>query len=126
MYRHSTRDTKRLTTIIDAWTNLSPAKSFAGMTLAEFEVAIAASVEVRSRLVSANERAAAARVDRDNADRRTMPILDRVVAAVVADRTEGNDSVLYAAMGYVRKSDRRSGLTRRTAALSDAPAVEAA
>ncbi|HEY0947674.1 MAG TPA: hypothetical protein VGD81_20495 [Opitutaceae bacterium] len=108
----TTRNTERLTAVVDAWTNLRPTKSFAGMTLEEFKLAIAPSVEARNRLAVANAEALAARVDRANADEKTMPIIERVVAAVLADESEGSDGVLYAAMGYVRKSDRRSGLTR--------------
>ena len=37
----------------------------------------------------------------------------RVVNAVKSDPEEGKDSDLYEAMGYVRKSNRSSGLTRR-------------
>jgi len=35
-----------------------------------------------------------------------------VVNGVLADPTEGPDSSLYEAMGYTRKSERKSGLTR--------------
>jgi hypothetical protein len=119
----TTRNSERLTTIVNAWANLRPTKSFAGMTLEEFKLAIAASTEARARLAHANEQAAEAKVDRANADQLTMPVLDRVVAAVVADPTEGYDGALYAAMGYVRKSERSSGLTRRTSANSAQPAA---
>jgi hypothetical protein len=36
-----------------------------------------------------------------------------VVNGVVGDPTFGPDSALYEAMGYVRKSERKSGLTRK-------------
>ena len=36
-----------------------------------------------------------------------------VVKAVVADKNYGDDSALYERMGYVRKSVRASGLTRK-------------
>jgi len=111
---HSTRNTERLNAIIEAWSNLRPAKSFAGMTLAEFKTAMAVSVESRVRLDKASDALAEARADRDNGDRQTKPILDRVVAAVIADADESYDGALYEAMGYVRKSARNSGLTRRT------------
>ena len=120
--RTSTRNTERLTTIVDAWTNLRPTKSFAGMTLAEFELAMAPSFEARNQLRDMLELVAKAIIDRNNADRRTMPTLRRVFAAVIADEAEGDDGVLYAAMGYVRKSDRRSGLTRRATARIEAAA----
>ena len=122
---HSTRSTARLTMIIEAWTNLRPTKSLAGMTLAEFKFAVASSVEARARLAHANEQAAAALIDRENADRQTRPILERVVAAVVADPTEGNNGALYAAMGYVRKDDRNSGLTRRATVQPTEPTAPA-
>ena len=111
----STRNTERLNAIIEAWSNLRPAKSFAGMTLAEFKTALAGSLGSRDRLDKASDALAEARADRDNADRQTRLILDRVVAAVIADADEGCDGALYEAMGYVRKSARNSGLTRRTA-----------
>ncbi len=36
-----------------------------------------------------------------------------VVAGVLADPNEGPDSPLYEAFGYTRKSERKSGLTRK-------------
>ena len=38
--------------------------------------------------------------------------MNRVVLGVRADPETGEDSALYEAMGYVRKSARRSGLKR--------------
>ncbi|HEY0944531.1 MAG TPA: hypothetical protein VGD81_04660 [Opitutaceae bacterium] len=116
-----TRNTERLTTTIDAWTNLAPTKSFAGMTLEAFKLAVAPAITARERVDNLADQLPAARVDRANADKMAMPVIDRVVAAVLADGTEGPDGVLYAGLGYVRKSDRRSGLTRRTAAESETP-----
>lgn len=37
------------------------------------------------------------------------------VKGVVADPNFGDNSALYEAMGYIRKSDRKSGLTRKSA-----------
>jgi len=122
----STRHARRLTTIVNAWASLSPTKSFAGMTLENLKLALAPSVEARARLADAHEQAGEARVDRDNADRLTSMILDRVVAAGVADPEEGSDSALYQAMGYVRKSDRASGLARRAFVESEPPSASPA
>ncbi|HEY0947130.1 MAG TPA: hypothetical protein VGD81_17745 [Opitutaceae bacterium] len=122
----TSRNTKHLTTVVDAWTNLRPTKSFAGMTLEGFKVTIAPAVDARLELAHLRQQVLAAIVKRDNADREAMRSLGRVVAAVVADEAEGNDGVLYAAMGYVRKSDRRSGLTRRKATPSEATGLSEA
>ena len=37
----------------------------------------------------------------------------QVVNGVLAGPTEGPDSALYAAFGYTRKSERKTGLTRK-------------
>ena len=58
----------------------------------------------------------AAQDTRDQADVATCSKNDKVVKAVVADVNYGDDSALYERMGYVRKSVRASGLTRKTKA----------
>lgn len=50
---------------------------------------------------------------RDAADAAFSSKAQLVVAGVLADPTEGPDSALYEALGYTRKSERRSGVTRR-------------
>ena len=51
----------------------------------------------------------------------TVVTNDKVIKAVVADENYGDDSALYESMGYVRKSVRASGLSRKgKAAKTDA------
>ena len=107
------RNQDRLAKAVEAWSNLRPTKSFAGMTLDEFKAAIKLSLDTRATIADAEATAAAAVVQRDNADAETLPTVLRVVHAVVADKIEGNDGELYKAMGYVRRSERATGLTRR-------------
>jgi hypothetical protein len=60
-----------------------------------------------------------------DADTAALKVTKNVVHAVKAEPTEGEDSPLYAAMGYVRTSDRSSGLTRgRASARKAAPEKE--
>jgi hypothetical protein len=42
-----------------------------------------------------------------------MDNADLVTNGVIGDPTEGPDSALYEAFGYVRKSEKKSGLTRK-------------
>jgi hypothetical protein len=120
---NTTRITKQLTTLIEVWTELRPTKSFAGMTLAEFKAAVAPSLDARARLDAANKQAEEAIVDRDNADQTAAVLLDRMIAAFVAEEEDGYNGVLYAKLGYVRKNDRASGLTRRSNVDATAPAT---
>lgn len=53
---------------------------------------------------------------RDDADVVTNEAIQKVVKGVAGDPDFGEDSDLYEALGYVRKSERRSGLSRKKAA----------
>lgn len=50
---------------------------------------------------------------RNNADKVFPPAQQKVVKGVVRDTDYGDDSELYEAMGYTRKSERKTGLTRK-------------
>jgi hypothetical protein len=65
------------------------------------------------------------RASQADVDQAANVLTDLVVNSVKGTPGFGQDSPLYSACGYVRKSDRRSGLTRKGAATSgeDATAV---
>ena len=67
----------------------------------------------RQRLDDLEDQITQAQADRDRADADFLVKAQQVVAGVLADSTEGPDSALYEAMGYRRKSERKSGLTRK-------------
>jgi hypothetical protein len=68
---------------------------------------------VRAEIAEAELRLQSANARRVTVDRASMKTLQRVVNAVKADPEEGDDGDLYEAMGFVRRTDRSSGLTRR-------------
>jgi hypothetical protein len=99
--------------ILNAWETLAPDKSFGGMTLAQFRAATQPSLTARDRIEDLEDQLRQAQTDRDHADEDSLAKAQLVVNGVVGDPTEGPDSALYEAMGYTRKSDRKSGLTRK-------------
>ena len=103
----------KITTVLNAWKDLRPTKSFAGMTLAEFTAQIQPSLDFRAQEADFEEKRKVAVTQRDKADTLALPTVARVVAAVVADKDEGVDGELYEQMDYVRKSARKSGLHRK-------------
>ncbi len=107
-----------------AWKQLAPEDSFGGKTLAELETAMGpletALDELRTLTVS---RSAALKV-RDQEERALNALLIRVAHGVRSHPDHGEDSPLYRAMGFVPKSERASGLTRRSE--EDEPDEEAA
>jgi len=107
---------KYITDVVHAWQTLRPGKTFSGLTLEQFKDAVKPSTEVRAELADLEGRMQAAIARRDDADTAAAILVRRIVNAVKGDPDEGEDGELYAAMGYVRRSDRSSGLTRRRGA----------
>jgi hypothetical protein len=104
------------TTIITAWTTLAPAASFGGMTLAQFKAKVQPSFDARTALDALEVQQTSALDTRNTADVVTSATNQLVVNGVKGDPNYGDDSELYDAMGYVRKSARRSGLTKKNKA----------
>jgi hypothetical protein len=117
----------RLQKLIDGWTTLRPTKSFAGMTLDQFKAKVQPSLDTRSQLTTLRSQTTDSRLQRQQSDSASLEMEQLVVNAVKGDTEEGENGSLYAAMGYVPKSQRRSGLTRKgqTAAPVATPATNA-
>lgn len=107
------RNEEKMLKVLTAWKTLAPGKSFGGMTLADFEAQVENSAAPRARLKELGDQTMQQVALRDDADLATMNKVLRVVAGIVADPTEGDNSALYEACGYVRRDNRKSGLTRK-------------
>ncbi|HEY6187446.1 MAG TPA: hypothetical protein VIW80_07200 [Pyrinomonadaceae bacterium] len=83
------------------------------MTLAQFQAIAQPAQAARQRLNDLEDQLKQSITDRDNADNAFLVKARQVVNGVLADPTEGPDSALYEAMGYTRKSERKSGFTRK-------------
>jgi hypothetical protein len=105
----------RIQTFLAAWRELAPTATFAGMTLAEFEVAVSAPLTLRTDIVALEKQLEGKRTAKSDADLAANEVLDLVVNSMRGTPGFGQDSALYRACGYVRKSERKSGLTRRGA-----------
>lgn len=100
---------------IAAWRKFAPEATFAGRTLAQFEVETLEPINVRSLMVEAKVHVAGLMRDRDRADAAMSLKLLMVSNAVQGNEAYGPDSNLYTAMGYVAASVRKSGLVRKKA-----------
>jgi hypothetical protein len=103
----------KLQKVIDAWTTLRPTKSFSGLTLAQFQAQVQPSLTARDQLVTLSSQTTDSRIQRRLSDASSLTLALQVVNSVKGDPAEWEDGPLYAAMGYVPKSSRRSGLTRK-------------
>ena len=96
---------------LNAWEQIAPTKSFGGMTLTQFREVVAPSITARDLIEDLEDQTTQAITQRDQADDTSLDKIQLVVNGVLADPTEGPDSALYEALGYTRKSERKSGLT---------------
>ena len=104
----------KLTKILNAWKTLRPAKAFGGLTYDQFAAKVQASFDHRQTIANLELDLINAQDRRDDADKLSLKAAAWVVNGVKGDPTEGDNSALYEAMGYVRKSARKTGLTHKT------------
>jgi hypothetical protein len=99
--------------VVKAWESLAATQSFGGMTLEQFKTAVKPSQDTRDALDALDKQMTAALNARAAADQVSLDKVQLAINGVVGDPAFGPDSALYEAMGYVRKSERKSGLTRK-------------
>ncbi len=102
----------KINEVLLAWKTLLPEKTFFGLTLTQFEARLQSSLGARSEIIHLENRLKAMQAHRKHADQENNQLLLSVVSSVKGDPEHGEDSALYQAMGYIRKSARKSGLTR--------------
>ena len=108
------KTSEKITKVIDAWSDLATEKTFAGMTLAEFKTKVKPSLDTRLSLTTLKDTRINALTTRSVSDAESLKTLSQVVNSIKGDLSEGEDSALYKACGYVRKSERKSGLSRKS------------
>jgi hypothetical protein len=96
-----------------AWESACPEQSFAEMTLAQFKQARQSCLEAKAKLAAAEAEWQAARKERNTIYEKVLELLQMVVNSVKGHPKYGENSAVYTAMGYVPKSERASGLSRR-------------
>jgi hypothetical protein len=103
----------RIRRVINGWTSLKPAKSFAGKTLDQFKTIVQPSLSDRELIDNLENQLAQAKNQQAADDEVSLATIQQIVAGVNADPEEGPDSSLIEAFGYTRKSERKSGLSRK-------------
>jgi len=112
----------RINLVTRAWETLRPTKTFGGLTLAQFKAKVKPSLDARATLETLDHQNTAASDQRDDADTVSMDTIKLVVSGVKGDPAETAKGELYEAMGFVRESERKSGLTRKKQAAAAAKA----
>ncbi len=107
------KNEEKMDKIITAWETLAPNAVFGGITLDEYKAIVVPCKTKRKELAVIEDQRTAIIDERDDADEVGLNKGALVVNGVIGDPNFGPNSPLYEAMGYVRKSERKSGLTRK-------------
>ncbi|MGD9419475.1 MAG: hypothetical protein Q7R22_011070 [Verrucomicrobiota bacterium JB025] len=102
------------------WTELAPDAVFAGKNPTDLEAAMTAYEQAQEPLRKLNLQRSAAVKTRDEKLAELRHLLAVIVRGVQGHADYGEDCSLYRAMGFVPKSERASGLSRKE---GDDPAV---
>ena len=113
---------EKLSKLVAAWQEHGPDKLFGGMTLAEFKTKVQPSFDARDAIAAADRQMKDAQNRRTDSDVVTQRLVQLVINSIKGDPTVGDDSSLYEAAGYVRKSERKSGLRRGSKTTAQPPA----
>jgi hypothetical protein len=97
----------------DAWFEGAPAVNFNGIKQSDFQTAIEAAAADDAAIADHEAQLKMMRDVRDDKYKALDQDRSKIGMGVAGDPAYGNDSPLYGAMGFVRKSERASGLTRK-------------
>ncbi|MDQ4122845.1 MAG: hypothetical protein M3209_15520 [Acidobacteriota bacterium] len=98
----------------DAWTEGAPTVTFNGITQTAFAADIAAAAAADAEVGDLEAQLNMKRDERDTKYAALNEKRSKVGLGVAGNPDLGNDSPLFGAMGFVRKSERASGLTRKS------------
>lgn len=113
MPRYSSLASRRSNDILSAWEEFAEGVVFANQTLEQLRTAMAPSLAIRGEIAKLKQQLRAKKTEGSIADTAVAPLLRRVVDSIKGNPDFGPDCALYEACGYIRDSDRRSGLTRK-------------
>ncbi len=94
---------------LSSWEEYAQDKSFAGMTLAEFQTKSMEPLDVRKDLGDARTKVSGLILKRDQADVTLNEDFLLIAHAIRADKDFGEDCPFYRSLGFVPKSERKNG-----------------
>ena len=104
----------KLDQMIDAWQRMRSAKRFFGLSVDDLKLRAKPYLDAREALRTLGAQWDQELRKRDLASVPLSDLLQCIASAVAGDPEEGHNGELYAAMGYVPKNQRATGLVRKS------------
>lgn len=114
MARNRKTDMAKMDRVETGWKQNAGDDQFAEMTVEEYGLEIEKSRDIRRQIQLLQSQLDDLDSRLDITDKANLGITELVVNGVRGSRKHGPDSPLLGSMGYVRKSERKTGKTNRT------------
>ncbi len=105
-----------------AWLEFAPDATFAGLTLAEFDEGSKESIQIRETMRAAQTKLAGLQLTRAKADDMLNEKLILIANSIRGTPEFGQDCELYRSLGFIPKSERKTGKVARKRPEVTAPA----
>lgn len=96
-----------------AWRTHARDDSFYNTTLAQFEARVQLSRDARTLIASLKQQLVAAENQKKDVDAENLALEKNIAKGIAGDAGHGEDSDFYEGTGRIRKSERKTGLTRK-------------
>lgn len=106
-----------------SWLEFAPDVTFAGLTLAQFEDKSKTPLDARKSIREVQTKLRGLLLDRDKADELLNQDLILIAHAIRGNELFGEDCAFYRSLGFIPKSERKTGTVARKKALKTAPAT---
>lgn len=104
---------QRRAQFLSSWQEFAPAVTFAGFTLAQFEEESMKPLDVRKEMADLKTKLKGLKLKRDKADDALTKLLVLTAHSIRGNELYGEDCQFYRSLGFVPKSERKTGTVRR-------------
>jgi hypothetical protein len=98
---------------VNALSTIAPDATFKGFGLAQLAPQAERCMTPRRRIAEIATLTTEQIALRESEDETALAMIEKIIIGIIADDAYGKDSALYEAFGFVRESNRKSGLTRK-------------
>lgn len=116
---------QRRAQFLSSWQEFAPEMTFAGFTLAQFEEETMKPLDVRKEMADLKTKLKGLKLKRDKADDTQTKLFVLIAHAIRGSQLYGEDCEFYRSLGFVPKSERKTGTVRRKKEEKPAPAPAA-
>jgi hypothetical protein len=106
--------------LLASWLEFAPDATFAGFTLAQFEEGSKESLQIRQTMEAAKTKLAGLKLKRDKSEEKLNETLVLIANSIRGTPAYGLDCELYRSLGFVPKSERKTGTAKRKKAVRTA------